>query len=55
MPRRVGAGAYLISVQKGESQVVHEKQVKRHVEDIYIYGASLGLCIIGKEVCIGTG
>ena len=26
--RRVGAGSYLISVRKGESQAVHEDQVK---------------------------
>ena len=33
--RRVGAGSYLISVRKGETQAVHEDQVKPHVEDVY--------------------
>ena len=33
--RRVGAGSYLISVRKGESQAVHEDQLKPHVEDVY--------------------
>ena len=29
VPRRVGVGSYLISIQKGEQQAVHEGQVNR--------------------------
>ena len=31
----MGAGSYLISVRKGESQAVHEDQVKPHEEDFF--------------------